>query len=500
MNPDYKNKNLDELITNAIGRDGLKFDFNKWRNEHKKEIENFKSQTTGQKIQPARIYMIGKILMKSKLSRLTTAAMITLVAAVSIFFLDKSVAPVYGISDMPELFEQAKVIHIQGKQYFGSQRMPDGSEIPPVPIDNWIDLENGRSRSTQTGLSSGPDYVNVNISESISDGQYLMIINHTVKDVVFFKKSRYQQMLDAYANSQATQQQMFGDIAQLKNIKKVNTEQIDGVTYDIWEGQIQGPIPIWIHKYKYWILPATGQLGRVQLFSKIGGGQWNLEYVYNKIEYNVKIPDNVFSINIPEDYELKNTKETAIPLELSSGGGGIGDDKYNIRANVMIGFRMPDDSIIAGWFSVDENSEIPQKDYFTDLEFGGSLPALPMVIYGLKPNVMGSDIIYTGYHLAYTQKDGKFFEWSLYVPNGTPSDNMQDFAFNALSRFNLDHKPNATLGLGVVCNMLIENADDFDKWVIGAMTELSDDSLASANITYQNVLELSRQIREEINH
>ena len=32
MNTEKNNKNLDELITGAIGRDGLKFAFNKWNN------------------------------------------------------------------------------------------------------------------------------------------------------------------------------------------------------------------------------------------------------------------------------------------------------------------------------------------------------------------------------------------------------------------------------------------------------------------------------------
>lgn len=44
MNTDKKNKNLDELITGAIGRDNLKFDFNKWKQNHKREIEIFNSQ------------------------------------------------------------------------------------------------------------------------------------------------------------------------------------------------------------------------------------------------------------------------------------------------------------------------------------------------------------------------------------------------------------------------------------------------------------------------
>ena len=44
MNPEKNNDNLDELITNALGREDLKFDFNKWKENHKKEIDIYASQ------------------------------------------------------------------------------------------------------------------------------------------------------------------------------------------------------------------------------------------------------------------------------------------------------------------------------------------------------------------------------------------------------------------------------------------------------------------------
>ena len=42
MNPE--NKSLDELITGAISRETPEFDFNKWKQNHKKEIDIFESQ------------------------------------------------------------------------------------------------------------------------------------------------------------------------------------------------------------------------------------------------------------------------------------------------------------------------------------------------------------------------------------------------------------------------------------------------------------------------
>ncbi len=44
MNADRNNKNLDELISKTIGRDKPQFDFNKWKQNHEKEIDIFESQ------------------------------------------------------------------------------------------------------------------------------------------------------------------------------------------------------------------------------------------------------------------------------------------------------------------------------------------------------------------------------------------------------------------------------------------------------------------------
>jgi len=96
---------------------------------------------------------IWRKIMKNRTTRLAAAAVTVIAIVLSIIFLDRSVAPAYAVSDMPGLFEKAKVIHIQGWQYFPGHRMPDGDEIPPVEIDNWIDRESGRSRFTYTGLS-----------------------------------------------------------------------------------------------------------------------------------------------------------------------------------------------------------------------------------------------------------------------------------------------------------------------------------------------------------
>ena len=69
-----------------------------------------------QKEQPLQIW---RTIMKSQITKFAAAAAIIVAAVLSITILDKSATPAYAVTDLPELFEQAKVIHIQGRQYFG---------------------------------------------------------------------------------------------------------------------------------------------------------------------------------------------------------------------------------------------------------------------------------------------------------------------------------------------------------------------------------------------
>jgi len=439
---------------------------------------------------------IRSIIMKSQKTKLAAAAVIIIAVGICMYyFTGDGTTPLYGMSDLPELFEQAKVIHIQGWKYFGGHRMPNGKKIPPVEINNWLDLENGRSRFTYTGLSDDRNGIRIMTGESVSDGEYKMNLNHTDKYGLFSKISDYQRMLNAYRLSKLIYGQLFGEIEQLPNFKKVGHEEIDEVVYDIWQRETIHAVSEHDYRLKFWLSPYSGKIGRVQMWSKVNNDQWELNYDYCDIDYNVVVPDEVFAMEIPEDYTLKNTKETAILLELGGGGGvGYSDDQCSLRADTLIGFMMSDGSVIVAWNSVNTKSAIPQDELFMGLEFGGPLPKLPVEIYGLKPAGMSSDITYTGYHLTCTQKAGKFIEWSLYVPDGTPPASVRQLGCDVLYRFNLDHEPKWRIGLTVDC-MLIETVGDFDKWVLGAMAELSDDGKAPENVTYESVLQLAKQIR-----
>lgn len=443
--------------------------------------------------------LIVRRIIMSRFTKLAAAAAIIVAALVGLNHFTGSIdvaTPAYGITDVPELFKKASVIHTRGWMYFPRHKMPKGQEIPPVEMEQWIDLENGRVRFTGVGLSIGPNEVRINLGETVSDGQYKMCLNHTDKSAIFFKISNYQRMLEKHHSLNQMFGQMFGDIDELDNFVKTGQEEINGVEYDIWEGEVVHSVTNQTERYKYCLSPTTGESGQVQAWVKLDNGQWALNYEYCLIGRDVPIPEGIFTTEAPEGYALENTKETATPLELDDGGSV---HYGSLTLDPRISFTLSDGSVILAWYSTDRESTTSQAELFEDLEFGGALPKLPVEIYALKPSGWTGDITYIGQHLAYTQKAEKFIEWGIYVPDGPPPKHSEMLGYEVLYRFNLgEHRPNWILGYTVDYGILIETAENFDWWVLGAMAELSNDGKAPEGITYESVLKLTEHIRESL--
>jgi len=103
MNVDKDNENLDELILGAIGRDRPKFDFDKWKQRYEKEIDIFKSQTTGGKAplsaEPPNIW---RIIMNSRITKPAAVAVVILAVVFGVTLIDRSATPAYAIEQTIE--------------------------------------------------------------------------------------------------------------------------------------------------------------------------------------------------------------------------------------------------------------------------------------------------------------------------------------------------------------------------------------------------------------
>ena len=102
MNADRNNKKLDELISKTIGRDKPQFDFNKWKQNHEKEIDIFRSQKKSKKTTSATFEPnIWRIMSWNKAGCLA-AAFLIIFSWVACFVLSRKV------TDLRNELEQAR--------------------------------------------------------------------------------------------------------------------------------------------------------------------------------------------------------------------------------------------------------------------------------------------------------------------------------------------------------------------------------------------------------
>jgi hypothetical protein len=436
--------------------------------------------------------MIWRRIMENRLSRI--AATVAVVAlGIGMYHLTGSFdgsSPAYGMSDVPGLFRSAKVIHLQGWLHWNLT--DQGKKVPRMPVERWIDQENNRFRITQTGVYADDKGVTFTEREIIVNGEYKLVLDHTAKDAFYYRMGNYQRMLETYYRVQDVFGRLFGNIENFANFTKTGEERIGGVTYDVWECEVREGGSGHGSRYRYWLSPQTGQSGRFRTWYKNGDEPWRLGHDYEKIERDVPVAESLFALDVPEGYEARNTKETAKLSELNEQGyigrGGLVLDPY-------IGFALSDGSVILGWRSEDQESRVSQESLFEKLEWGGILPSLPVEVYALKPSGWTGEMTYPGRHLAYTRKGDKLIEWGIYVPDGRAPGRNEMLGYDLLCRINVPLDVESWPGMNVDCGIPVDTSEDFEKWVLGAMTELSDGGVAPAPVTYENVMKLVEEIR-----
>ncbi len=439
---------------------------------------------------------IGRILVRSRIAKLAAAAAVVIIAIMIVahqFGGSIDVAqPVYGLSDFPKLIKNAKTIHIKGWAYFPKREQKD-ADPAKLEFEHWFDIENGRYRLYRPRgideFTGQPKY-----HTNVSDGQYIMEDTYhrtgskSWNSVSFIKLSPFQQRLQIHTIHPFSP--FMENPNQVKGFTKVGQEQIKNQKVDVWQGDIKAPdetVPY--KKLKIWLSPLTGQI--VRLFIWINAEKDSVRWLpfldADTIEYNVTPPADCFKTDPPKDYELANTKETAIQRELGDDG--------RLRFYVCIGFILNEGSVIVGWHA-NHKPEESQAHIFENLKPGGPLPKLPAQIVGLKPRPIEENLTYVGYHLTHTQKNGKFYEWGIYVPNRRMSqrDMFQDY--KVIREYNGVEPPSFLGHPNLVKEELtIISEEEFNTWVLGAMAELSDDGKAAEYVTYENVLRLTDQIR-----
>ncbi|HEX4792435.1 MAG TPA: hypothetical protein VH370_01515 [Humisphaera sp.] len=461
-----------------------------------------------------------------------TAAMV-LISAGAILFLARS-KPAYGMADLPRLMATAKTLHTQSLvfSYAPDEQFTPFDKATVLPSESWIDLPNDRQHGKSfMSWRSGDGARHVDSVESVSIGELKMDINHTKKTVSFHKNTLLDQRLAARQLLHQYLRSIAADEA--AGYTKVGQEQIDGKLYNIWQRTHEGTnrrpgkdgkegeIFHYTMRVKCWLSPDSGDIGRVEQWVKDSATDtWRPETFQIKVERDVPIPAESFVQKAPDGYEQVNTPQKPYVHPVSTRWASfIGD--VSIRA--YVGFTLEDGSVIIGWAAEPkwpeqaEVNKLPddqrekrrlehigevarqQEPLFANLKVGGDLPNLPAVLSGLKsytqPFASGPEVTYSGNHLATTRYEGRFIEWSLYVPERAPSS-LSRWIY--LTQWRSAGQAEARDFNSIYADP-ITGQEDFDTLVRGSVAERSDGGQVPPQVTYEAVKRLAEEMRARHN-
>jgi len=117
-------RSLDELIGRAIGRENLKFDFNKWQSENQKEIQEFQAQVKHPGDETAGLANAWRIIMKSRITKLAAAAVIIIALYVLLQIPSGLLPTAYALQDTIEAYNSIHYLHISEFETVGQERRP----------------------------------------------------------------------------------------------------------------------------------------------------------------------------------------------------------------------------------------------------------------------------------------------------------------------------------------------------------------------------------------
>ena len=399
------------------------------------------------------------------------------------------------MSDVSGLLRRARTLHLKGVSYEYVDTA-DSTQFKRQAVELWFDVEAHRTWQRSTRFESDSSDTPSKDIETIRDGEYTILINHTARSVQFDRINPYLRRIQTRQGLEGMLKQMLGDPKQVDSFELTGQEQIDGVMFDVWEREvIVHPNELNL-RVRWWLAPSSGEVGRVEAWGQFlrVSEDWRLQLRIELLERDATPPAGLFTSEPPADYTVAKAKEdTSIP-ELDVEAGVRTD---NLEFDARIAFVLPDGSVVLGWRGFDHKATGSQAELFAGLEVGGPLPKLPVEAYALGQAGGDGGATHIGKHLAVTQQDGKFIEWSLYVATDPATSSRADMQmYRVLIRYNpLERKVSGRMLPGLHALLAVDSADDFDELVLAAMAELSDGGTAPAHVDYEQVLALADRIR-----
>lgn len=413
---------------------------------------------------------------------------------------------VYALSDVPGIIRQARTVHVRTLTDDGTGRW-----------EHWYDIEHAREYVYDEGVYQvafdSPE-TRKRATQTVRDGQYGMKVDHVERTVRFERWLPGEQELHRLMMADFALKTVLPNVLRhLDRYTKIGKGKIDGQSYDIWRREWKEFTGIG-RRYDIWVCPSTGEIGLTRQWAYYNEPErgWRLHSETGKIEINQKPPANIFATEPPEGYLLENTKATA---DLTSAGFRPHQTPEKYKLTVPMSFVLADGSVLACWNVAGEPTDSDPNKPYRDLVWGGPVPDTSLTLYGLLSNpVLGTEERYgsvsfwdedmpktfvdgVGRHLTCTHRAGRVYEWALYVPQEElPSPESKETALVAVKWHARSLRSSPTIFELDMLTSLVVSPERLASYLADAFRELSDDTTVPSYMSYQNLLNLAKQTRE----
>jgi len=320
MKSPKNNKNLDELISQTIGREKPQFDFDKWKSIHEEEIRIYKSRTSDEQAsRSVRAFNIWRVIMKSRIPKIAAGMIVLVIIGLHLFSNSINGTSVVW-ADVAERLEKVSSYTAKADRALTET----GQEVP------FFKCEIKRYFSPDHG----------SVEESYEDGELVMLIYCSISEkaalIVFPQNKMYWRFdlneelmsLVEYTNPANTDgiMKLFGS----ERCIRLGSREIDGVRtegFEVKDVKLFSQLPrfllnpedinirLWVNEETLLptIVEGEGFVGKGLL---TGFKEFRYKEVMHSIEYDVEIGESIFEPNIPDDYILIDPANTAEKAEL----------------------------------------------------------------------------------------------------------------------------------------------------------------------------------------
>jgi hypothetical protein len=336
---------FDETISQATDFGRVKFDAEKWKEKY---ILNKSPKTSNANLKPKPHYNIWRIIMESKVTRYSAAAVVALAAALVLFGpFGTSKNGSVVLADVQQNIAEIETMIIRGTKTF-THPGEDGEVFEVNGFKAEFDLVKYSSKQhglVEEGYVGGKLFYRITLNRP--KRQTLLVLPLYKKYGTMTSTDKQMQLLENATPKGIVNLMMKGEHREL------GRDTIDGVEVEVFEfqdtepfvGLIPKPIfDIQSLKGKVWIgieeqLPVRAEgdmfIGKsfMSMFQEV-----NLHEVNTMGEYNVELDEDIFDTNPPEGYTELTLSDILpfIPLKVKAGITGLGLGFFIIPAGFIV--------------------------------------------------------------------------------------------------------------------------------------------------------------------